>query len=276
MKKLDTEHGIYCYYGRLGQGKTYAMVRDVIAALNRGAVVYTNFTIRWNGFDERKNIFSVFLAGLGLKSSFISFPETNLRFIPTDEKWHDKFGQLKNCIVAIDEAYVLFDSYQMSKMPMAQRLNILQTRKFDRSIWYTTQRPTSVHAVMRGMTNVFYRCEKWNAPFITLFARDEFDLNSDETVDTENRLGRKLYWADSKFFNMYDTKETVGITGKFTTIGSPIQQETTYTINKVRPWHVWAALAPRRAAKPQNKPSSTISKAPLAAVLNKPTTKANG
>lgn len=258
MKKLDVEHGIYCYYGRLGQGKTYALVRDTLRALNRGAVVYANFTIRWNGYDERNNPFSLFLAALGLKSRFVSFPSTNLRFMPTDETWHDNFGKLSNCIVVIDEAYVLFDSYQMSKMPMSQRLNILQTRKFDRSIWYTTQRPTSVHAVMRGMTNVFYRCEKWNPPFITLFARDEFDLSSDETVNIENRLGRKLYWADAKFFNMYDTKETVGIFGDLSHVGKQIEEEETFKITRIRPWDVWPALAARRPSQAKNEPPRPI------------------
>lgn len=260
MPKLDVEHGIYCYYGRLGQGKTYAMVRDIIRILNKGAVVYTNFTINWDGYDQRRNPFLIFLAAIGLKHRFISYPATNLRQMATDEKWHEKFGNLKNCIVAIDEAYVLFDSYQMSKMPMSQRLNILQTRKFDRSIWYTTQRPTSVHAVMRGMTNVFYRCEKWNVPFFTLFARDEFDLASDETVDIENRLGRKLYWGDMKFFNMYNTKETVGIKGQLQNVGSNVIEEDTYSIVKVRPWDVWPALAARRPAKPQILASKPIKK----------------
>jgi len=255
MKKLDVEHGIYCYYGRLGQGKTYALVRDVLRALNDGAVVYTNFTIRWNGYDERQNPFAVFLASIGLKTKFVSFPSSNLRYMKTDELWHEKFSKLKNCIVAVDEAYVLFDSYQMSKMPMSQRLSILQTRKFDRSIWYTTQRPTSVHAVMRGMTNVFYRCEKWNVPFITLFARDEFDLASDETVDIENRLGRKLYWGDEKFFSMYDTKETVGIMGELKNAGNIVEEEETYSIIKVRPWDVWRALAAKRPPQAQIKPS---------------------
>lgn len=264
VRGLDVEHGIFCYYGRLGQGKTYALVRDTLSALNAGAVVYSNFTINWDGYDERKNPFAVFLAGIGLKKKFISFPKSNLRQMPTDENWHREFGKLRNCIVVIDEAYVLFDSYQMSKMPMSQRLNILQTRKFDRSIWYTTQRPTSVHAVMRGMTNVFYRCEKWNVPFMTLFARDEFDLASDETVDIENRLSRKLYRGESKYFNMYNTKETVGIMGELSNIGQSVEKEETYEIHIVRPWHVWGALAPRRASKAQNEPSRAV---PLRDVL---------
>jgi len=240
--RLDIEHGIYCYFGRLGQGKTYAMVRDVLAALNRGAVVYTNFTLNWAGYDERRNPIAIFLGAIGLKRNFVKFPSTNLRQMPTDENWHRDFGKITNAIVAIDEAYVLFDSYQMAKMPMSQRLNILQTRKFDRSIWYTTQRPTSVHAVMRGMTNVFYRCEKWYFPFVTAFARDEFDLNSDETVDIENRLSRKLYFGESKYFNMYNTKETVGIAGVLNNAGATIEEKETYEIIRIPTHKIWLSI----------------------------------
>jgi len=253
MAKLDIEHGIYCYYGRLGQGKTYAMVRDVISALNRGNVVYINFTLNWSGYDERLNPVKMFLGFLGLKRRFVYFPQSNLRYMKTDEHWHEEFGKLRNCIVAIDEAYVLFDSYQMSKMPMSQRLNILQTRKFDRSIWYTTQRPTSVHAVMRGMTNVFYRCEKWNFPFITAFARDQFDLANDETVDQENRISRKLYVGEARYFAMYNTKETVGIRGVIGNVGTEIAIEETYTVHYLPTHQIWAALAARLISRFRSK-----------------------
>lgn len=243
-KRLDIEHGIYCYCGRLGQGKTYTMVKDLVRRLNRGNVVYCNFTINWVGYDERLNPLSILFGALGIKKNFVKYPGTNLKKMPTDENWHNEFGKLRNCIVAIDEAYILFDSYQMAKMPMSQRLNILQTRKFDRSIWYTTQRPTNVHVVMRGMTNVFYRCEKWNAPFITLFARDEFDLASDETLDVDKRLSRKLYWGENKYFNMYNTKETVGIKGELGNVGTKIEQtNTTKEIYKVSAKEIWTALA---------------------------------
>ncbi len=246
-KRLDIEHGIYCYCGRLGQGKTYTMVKDLVRRLNQGYVVYCNFTINWAGYDQRKNPFSLLCGALGLKRKFVKYPVTNLRKMPTDENWHSEFGKLRNCIVAIDEAYILFDSYQMSKMPMYQRLNILQTRKFDRSIWYTTQRPTNVHVIMRGMTNVFYRCEKWNFPVIpiTLFARDEYDLGSDETLDIENRLSRKLYWGEKRFYKMYNTKETVGISGQLDNNlqGKVFFKTDTKEITIVSIYEVWAALA---------------------------------
>jgi len=136
---------------------------------------------------------------------------------------------------------------------MSQRLNILQTRKFDRSIFYTTQRPTSVHAVMRGMTNVFYHCEKFIIPFVTLFARDEYDLSGDETVNEENRLSRKLYWGETKYFNMYNTKETVGIKGEIgNMIGTTTIKTETYEVNILKVAEIWAALAARISATVRN------------------------
>ena len=79
---------------------------------------------------------------------------------------------------------------------------------------------------------------------MTLFARDEFDLGSDETLDMENRLGRKLYWGESKYFNMYNTKETVGIKGELGNMGVKIiQHDTTKEVYQVKPREIWAALA---------------------------------
>ncbi len=109
IKRLDIEHGIYCYCGRLGQGKTYTMVKDIIRQLNRGKIVYCNFTINWNGYDQRLSLIALFFAAFGMKKRFVKYPIGNLRKMPTDENWHNEFAKLRNCIVAIDEAYILFD-----------------------------------------------------------------------------------------------------------------------------------------------------------------------
>ncbi len=96
------------------------------------------------------------------------------------------------------------------------------------------------------MTNVFYKCEKWNVPLfpITLFARDEYDLASDETLDTENRLARKLYWGEKKFYKMYNTKELVGIKGDLlNNLGTKSIITETKEINIVTYREIWAALA---------------------------------
>lgn len=200
------ERGLYMYYGRLGQGKTYAMTADVIEALKNGQVVYTNYPLRWDGFDQRKSRLHLFFGLLGFKRFYEFFP-VNWHYIEVDEDFHDKLATLTDCIVAIDEAYVAFDSYEMAKLSLTKRKNVLHTRHFNRSIWYTTQRPTNVHVVLRGNTNVFYRCKKLMSFPVTLFLREEFDLDADEKVaDTQKPLSRKWYLGKKEIYEAYDTK----------------------------------------------------------------------
>jgi len=79
------EHGIYCYYGRIGMGKTYAMTADIISALMRGEIVYANYPIDWNGYDERKSLPALFFGILGIKRAFYEFKKDNLKQIQVDE-----------------------------------------------------------------------------------------------------------------------------------------------------------------------------------------------
>lgn len=199
------EHGIYAYYGRIGHGKTYAMTADVLEALNRGQVVYTNYPIDWQGYDERENLLYLLLGVLRMKRKFYVFASDNLRYIEVDDNFQDKFSRLTDCIVAIDEGYVAFDSYEMAKMSLRKRKNILHTRHFDRSIWYTTQRPTNIHAVMRFNTNVFYKCTRMLKWPVAVFRREEYDLSGDD-VDESTPLSTKLYRGKLSIFMAYDTK----------------------------------------------------------------------
>jgi len=201
------EHGLYAYYGRIGQGKTYAMTADILQALARGNVVYTNYPIDWRGYDERDNWSAVFLSLFFVKNKFYQFSESNLRRIEIDETFHDTLSTLTDCIVALDEGYVAFDSYEMTKMSMKKRKNVLHTRHFDRSIWYTTQRPNAVHVTMRAQTNVFYKVTKLiNFAGIVLFRRQELDLGSDDSVDENEVYSTKFYLGKSSIFEAYDTK----------------------------------------------------------------------
>jgi len=200
------EHGIYAYYGRIGQGKTYAMTADVIEALKKGRVVYTNYPIDWPGYDQRQNILWLFLGTLGIKRKYIKFNSDNLHRIEIDEDFHDNLAKLTDCIVALDEGYVVMDSYEMARMSMKKRKNVLHTRHFDRSIWYTSQRTNAVHVTLRAQTNVFFKVTKiisW--PFV-LFRRQEFDLASDDSVDENNQLSVKYYIGKTLIFRAYDTK----------------------------------------------------------------------
>jgi len=203
----NQEWGLYMYYGRLGQGKTYAMTADVIKALQEGEVVYTNYPLNWGGFDQRESYFHLFCGLFGLRT-YYEFLPVNWHYIEVDDNFHNTLAKLTDCIVAIDEAYTAFDSYEMAKLSLTKRKNVLHTRHFNRSIWYTTQRPTNVHAVLRGNTNVFYRCRKIiGLPFLTIFSREEFDLDKDEKVaDDQKPISSKWYKGSKEIFNAYDTK----------------------------------------------------------------------
>jgi len=201
------EHGIYCYYGRIGQGKTYAMTADILRQLSMGRVVYTNYPIIWKGYDSRLSLARLLFSFFGIVNIFREYPKENLRRLDVDENFHEKLSKLTDCIVALDEGYVAFDSYQMAKMSMKDRQNVLHTRHFDRSIWFTTQRPNAVHVTLRAQTNVFYKVTRMiRLGWLIVFRRQEFDLGSDDSVDEDKCYSTKFYLGSSSVFHAYDTK----------------------------------------------------------------------
>jgi len=200
------EHGLYAYYGRLGQGKTYAMTADIIEDLKRGGVWYVNYPIHWEGYDERNNKMQLFLGFLGIRRKYYEFKHVNLHYIKVDETFHDKVETLTDCKIALDEGYVAYDSYEMAKLSMQKRQTILHARHYDRSFYYTVQRPTSIHVTLRANTNVFYKVTKFQIFHWVLFKREEFDLGKDEHVDEDNRLSLKFYLGKAEIFQAYDTK----------------------------------------------------------------------
>jgi hypothetical protein len=194
-------------YGRIGQGKTYGATADVLDELHRGHVVYCNWKINYNGFDQRESF--LFIIGSILfpwKNKFYSFPKDNLKYIEIDENFISNFSKLTDCSVYLDEGHVAFDSYEMAKMSMQKRVAVLHTRHFNRSIHIISQRPTAIHRMMRANVNRFYKYDKLiNKPFL-LFRRTEYQDMQDENVDETQPLSVKLYLGKSKIFKAYDSK----------------------------------------------------------------------
>lgn len=187
----NMEHGIFAYVGGLGSGKTYAMTCDVVKALDKGERVITNYEINWKG-NEKKG-----------------YPASNLGKY-TGKK---QISEERGVIFALDEGYVEFDSYEMAKMTLQDRLAILLCRKRRVSIWYTTQRPMAVHKTLRSMTNIFYKCEKVRFPFVGIvFRKTAYDLQTENDLSS-SPLFSEHYRAKKKMFDMYDTYEIVGPSG---------------------------------------------------------------
>jgi len=230
-------------YGRIGQGKTYGAVVDILDELKRGHVVYTNFKLNFQGFDQRKSPLYV-LGGLLFpwRNKYYNFPKENLRFIAVDGDFIKNFSKLTDCSVYLDEGHVVFDSYEMAKMSMEKRVAVLHTRHFNRSIHIISQRPTAVHRMMRANVNRFYKYEKLiHSGNLILFRRTEFQDMTDETVDETQPISTKLYLGSKRIMHMYDSKYLRGDT--------PNSQEVNYEQFTLNYWQkivgLWRLL--RRA-----------------------------
>lgn len=215
------------YYGRIGTGKTYAGTRRILRELRQGKVVYANWKIKWNGYDETTDKLKLFLGVLGLKRKFFKYPKSNLRFFEVKETFVDDLASKTDCIIHLDEGHIAFDSYKLTKMTIEERVNVLHTRHFDRTLVIYSQRPTAIHATLRGNVNRFYKCEKlfdlklFGKRFIRFQVTEFQDLKQGETPDEErirdpktleetseykHAIKQDKFWASSHVFNSYDSK----------------------------------------------------------------------
>lgn len=236
---LPPEEGsIDIYYGRIGGGKTSAGTRNIIAALNSGQIVYSNWKIKWDGYDERQNWWCLVLGILGLKKHFYYFPKENFHFWnfikqeldgkPCPE-FIDVLSRLTDCQVHLDEGHIPFDSYEAAKMSERKRSAVFGTRHFDRQLIIYTQRANSIHINLRQNANRFYKCEvnfDWTLPFfkkrfihflITEFQDTDssgsvkedhvFNLKTgEETEEYKFAVNQMSYWGSKKHFALFDSK----------------------------------------------------------------------
>jgi len=223
---------LHQYYGRIGSGKSYIATRNIIDDLNSGLVVKANIPILWNGYDQLDDFKYRLLGILGLKKKFYIFPKENYTYFDITDTWahkhgyedfHHWLGSQTSCIIYIDEGHLAYDSYELARMRMEKRLAILDTRHYDRTIVVISQRPTAIHASLRGNVHRFFKCENnlnFKIPFtnkkIMNFLFTEFqdvDQNDrpNEEIDEETKeykyaIRTDLYWGRKKFFKAYNTK----------------------------------------------------------------------
>ena len=209
-----TESDIIQYFGKIRNGKTYIATSDVLALLRRGFVVYANWPIYWNGYDERTDLFCRILGFLGLKRKFYNFPKENLKYLPVDENFFKVFPTLTDCYVFLDEGHTVFNSYEMANMNLAKQASILHTAHFNRSIRIISQRPNNVHVQMRANVNVFVQCQKvFSFMGIRMFRKTFYeDMVAGDTVDLDSPSDSSLYFGRKAVYNAYDTKYLRGST----------------------------------------------------------------
>ncbi len=223
-----SEGSINMYYGLIGNGKTYNATADIHELLKQGKVVYCNWIIEVNDFDDRENFFILFWNLIFFRKIFYKIPcEKNLHYF-SPENFNSKgelvdwLSKLNDCHIFFDEGQDIFDSYEGTQFSKAKRRLILHTRHFHRVLNIISQRPTAIQVSARGNVNRFYKCKKvLTFPWIR-FARIEFQEMKGETVDeTVKPISIKTYWGKKTIFNSYNTN--------YLSQGIPKSQEVFFT-----------------------------------------------
>jgi len=209
---VASEGSINMYYGLIGNGKTYAATSDILELLKRGRVVYCNWKINVEDFDDRESFWFALRNLVLFKKRYYRIPcaqnlyEFNPENFSSIAELVEWLSQLKDCDVFFDEGQDVFDSYEGTKFSKAKRRLILHTRHYHRTLNIISQRPTAIQVSARGNVNRFYKCVKlatWPWP---RFARYEFQQMSGETVDENAEpISVKTYWGKNSVFRAYNT-----------------------------------------------------------------------
>jgi len=207
-----TEGSINMYYGKIGNGKTYAATSDVLDLLKQGKVVYVNWKIIVDDFDDRESLWMVFFNTVLFRKRFYRIPcAKNLHYFdPSDfdstAELVEWLSNLNDCHIFFDEGQDMFDSYEGTKFAKSKRRLILHTRHYHRTLNIISQRPTAIQVSARGNVNRFYKCVKIASWPWLRFMRLEYQEMTGETVDEESDPeSKKTYWGNPRVFRAYNT-----------------------------------------------------------------------
>src|SRR3990172_567029 len=213
------EGSINMIYGRIGSGKTYCATAQILELLTKGQVVYCNWHIKWNGFDERESFWFSVVNFIFFRSRFYKFPKENLHYFDLDNTLpcpacgvaHKVditfFSHLTDCHIFMDEGQWIFDS--RSRLDKDWRKMVLHTRHLNRSLYVVSQRTQAIEVSARGQVNRFFKCEKmFTWPWL-IFRQTEYqDMKSDDVDDGETAepIGTRTFFARRRVMNAYDSR----------------------------------------------------------------------
>lgn len=199
------------YYGKVRNGKTYAATADILELLKRGEIVYANWQITFEDFDERTSFWIALYKLVFRKKYFFQYSKENFHYFHPDQIDIDFLGKLVGVHIFIDEGQWIFNSHVREKAEdpeaIAKRRLILHGGHYCRSLNVVTQRPVNLIKDIRSQINVWYKCVKrFQLGPILLFQRWEYQDMKDDIPDEELPVGKpKTYFANKDVFNAYNT-----------------------------------------------------------------------
>jgi len=168
------------FIGNMGGGKTLSMVRHAYEKYLNGFTVYSNIKLE---FPHEK---------------------LDLQLILDYAKEERQFPR---SVFIIDEAHIYLEARRSaSKRNLIISYFILQTRKKDILLLYTTQNFGQVEKRLRDQTDIIVSC------FTKHTKKGTFTLNKIQARKMEGVVQRKSVFKSSDYYNLYDTNEVVPLT----------------------------------------------------------------
>lgn len=198
------------YYGKIRNGKTYAATADILDLLNAGEVVYANWNIEFQGYDQKNSIGRLFWALFFPPRHWYKFSHRNLHFLDTSsDDFLKKINDLVGVHLFLDEGQWIFNSHSRADDVDKRRL-ILEGGHYCRTLNIITQRPTNIFKDVRSQVHIWYECRKvLHLGSIIRFVRYSIeDMKDDLPVEPEKHEKMpplKAYWGSSRIFNSYNT-----------------------------------------------------------------------
>jgi hypothetical protein len=207
-----TEGSINMIYGKIGNGKTYCATAMILDLLKQGKVVYCNWHIIVDDFDDRLSGSMLFWNFIRFKKLFFKIPcSQNLHYFDPDDfestgELVDWLSNLNDCNIFFDEGQDMFDSYEGTRFSKAKRRLILHTRHFHRTLNIISQRPTAIQVSARGNVNRFYKCVKTREwPWLRFHVYEFQDMIGETVDENADPVSVQKYWGSQKVFRAYNT-----------------------------------------------------------------------
>jgi len=170
------------FIGDMGSGKTLSMVRLAYSLHNKGYKIYSNFSLKFP--------FEYFTL-----PDIMNFAEGDVNFT--------------NTVFLIDEAHIFIDARRSaSAKNLALSYFILQTRKQNVWLFFTTQYYHQVDKRLRASTNAFVE-SNFKSYTNSLGHQDNKCLNTWNIVKSNKIITKKFIFNANPFFNLYDTNEII-------------------------------------------------------------------
>ena len=170
------------FIGDMGSGKTLSMVRLAYSLHLKGYTIYSNFKLFFP--------FEYFTL-----QDILSYAENSQNFT--------------NTVFLIDEAHIFMDSRRSaSARNLALSYFILQTRKQNVWLFFTTQYYHQVEKRLRASTNAFVECS-FKSFTNNYSQQSNVCLNMWNIVKSNKITVKKFVFNANPFFQLYDTNEVI-------------------------------------------------------------------